>query len=91
MREKVKGLIAEIEKQRLYKGKGGEIMRGGVCHLINSLSQAKLDFSQEQLFQFFDTLKENLKHPNQEIQEHATEAFRSFCASFLSDQGELSN
>ena len=38
MRDKVMNLIAEIEKQRLYRGKGGEIMRGGVCHLINSLS-----------------------------------------------------
>ena len=49
MREKVKDLISEIEKQRLYRGKGGEIMRGGVCHLINSLSQAGIDFTEPQL------------------------------------------
>ena len=67
IREKVVTLIAEIERQRLYRGKGGEIMRGGVCHLINSLSQAKLEFTDAQLDQFFETLKENLKHPNQEI------------------------
>ena len=50
VRAKVMDLIYEIEKQRLYRGKGGEIMRGGVCHLINSLSQAKLDFTDVQLF-----------------------------------------
>jgi hypothetical protein len=44
-------------------------MRGGICHLINSLAQANLTFTQEQLIMFFTTLKENLKHPNQEIQE----------------------
>jgi hypothetical protein len=30
----VKGIIRRVEKERLYKGKGGEIMRQGVCHLI---------------------------------------------------------
>ena len=58
---------SEIEKQRLYRGKGGEIMRAGVCHLIHSLSQAKLDFDKAELQQFFVTLKENLRHPNQTI------------------------
>ena len=38
IRTKVKTLLAEIEKARLYRGKGGEIMRQGVCHLIHSLS-----------------------------------------------------
>ena len=44
MRTRVKTLLAEIEKARLYRGKGGEIMRQGVCHLIHSLSQAKVEF-----------------------------------------------
>ena len=63
----IKTLVSEIEKQRLYRGKGGEIMRAGVCHLIHSLSQAKLDFDKAELQQFFVTLKENLRHPNQTI------------------------
>jgi len=67
IRVKVTTLVYEVESKGLHKGKGGEIMRGGICHLINSLSQAKLDFSQEQLQHFFETLKENLRHPNQEI------------------------
>lgn len=35
---KVKALVGRIEAERLYRGKGGEIMRSGVCHLIHSLS-----------------------------------------------------
>lgn len=38
----VKTIIQRVEKERLYKGKGGEIMRGGVCHLIFSMSKAKI-------------------------------------------------
>lgn len=35
---RVRTLVTEIEAQKLYRGKGGEIMRSGVCHLIHSLS-----------------------------------------------------
>lgn len=38
--ESVRGIVARVEKERLYKGKGGEIMRAGVCHLIYALSIA---------------------------------------------------
>ena len=65
--DKVKSLVSEIEKQRLYRGKGGEIMRSGVCHLIHSICQARIEFNEAELRQFFDTIKENLRHPNQQI------------------------
>ena len=42
IRNSVKGIIEKVDKLRLYRGKGGEIMRGGVCHLIHSMSLAKI-------------------------------------------------
>mmetsp|Transcript_22679 Transcript_22679/g.30267 ORF Transcript_22679/g.30267 Transcript_22679/m.30267 type:complete len:221 (-) Transcript_22679:1535-2197(-) len=83
---RVKTLVSEIEKQRLYRGKGGEIMRSGVCHLIHSLSQAKIQFEESELRQFFATLKENLRHPNQSIQEEATNAFKSYCNAYFAEE-----
>jgi hypothetical protein len=41
-------------------------MRGGVCHLIHSLSISKIRLNNEIKF-FIQTLIENLKHPNPEI------------------------
>lgn len=82
---RVTSLVSEIEEQKLYKGKGGEIIRAGVCHLIHSLSQARIQFNQTELKQFFETLKENLRHPNSLIQEEATNAFKSFCTAYFSD------
>ena len=32
-------LVYEIEAKRLYRGKGGEIMRGAVCNVIESLGR----------------------------------------------------
>ena len=43
----IRGIIKRIEKERLYKGKGGEIMRQGVCHLIHAISTAKISLSDE--------------------------------------------
>ena len=43
----LKGIIKRIEKERLYKGKGGEIMRQGVCHLIHAMSTARINLSDE--------------------------------------------
>ena len=40
--DKVRGIVQRVEKEGLYKGKGGEIMRAGVCHLIYSISIAKI-------------------------------------------------
>jgi hypothetical protein len=40
--DKVRNIISKIEQENLYKGKGGEIMRTGVCHLIHSISISKI-------------------------------------------------
>ena len=36
----IRSIIEKFEKEKLYRGKGGEIMRSGVCHLIHSISKA---------------------------------------------------
>lgn len=38
----ISGLVQTIEKKRLYRGKGGEQMRGAVCRLIECISIAKI-------------------------------------------------
>jgi len=64
IRNRIKSLVFLIEEKKLYKGKGGEIMRNGVCHLIHALCQSHLDLEESELKLFFNTLKENFKHPN---------------------------
>ena len=85
---RVKGIIEKVDKQRLYRGKGGEIMREGVCHLIYSMSLAKINFSKEERVYLFRQLQENFKHPNPEIQEEATKAFHAFCAAYEIERDE---
>ena len=41
-------LVTRIEKARLYRGRGGEIMRSAVCRLIECISQARLPLTVKQ-------------------------------------------
>lgn len=40
--ESIAALVPSIEKARLYRGRGGEIMRAGVCRLIECISLSHL-------------------------------------------------
>ncbi len=44
IRISVRDIIPNVEKSKLYRGKGGEIMRNGVCHLIKAMAIAKVEF-----------------------------------------------
>jgi len=45
--KQIKEAILELDKLKLYKGKGGEIMRSAMSHFIVCTSIAGLDFSIE--------------------------------------------
>ena len=45
--KQIKEVILELEKLKLNKGKGGEIMRSAMSHFIKCCSLAKIDFSME--------------------------------------------
>lgn len=46
--DSVVDLVDRIEKARLYRGRGGEIMRSAVCRLIECISQARLPLTVKQ-------------------------------------------
>lgn len=70
MQKRVAGLVPAIEKARLYRGKGGEIMRAAVSRFIECLSSAAIPLSVKIKSGLIDTLSENLRHPNPQIQVH---------------------
>ncbi|KAJ7541816.1 hypothetical protein O6H91_10G078100 [Diphasiastrum complanatum] len=79
----IANMVPAIEKARLYRGKGGEIMRGAVCRLIESIGIAKIPLSQKFQKTIMDTLDENLKHPNSQIQVSAVAGFQAFVKFYL--------
>jgi len=76
--DEITNLIQNIEKLRLYRGKGGEIMRSGVCKLLRSLAISGLVLTTKHIKTYQATLEENLKHPNENIQIDAKDALKEF-------------
>ena len=66
-------VVPAIEKARLYRGKGGEIMRGAVSRFIEceSLAQIPLELNSQRK-SILDTINENLRHPNSQIQVNSS-------------------
>lgn len=57
------GIVEYIEKKRLFRGKGGDLMRVGVCRLIESVAISGLDLSLPTIVRFFKTLDECIRNP----------------------------
>lgn len=61
-------MVPAIEKARLYRGKGGEIMRSAVSRFIACISMAGISLNEKTKKSLLETLNENLRHPNSQIQ-----------------------
>lgn len=87
--KQIAGVVPAIDKARLYRGKGGEIMRSAVSRFIECISIAQISLTEKIKRSLLDTLNENLRHPNSHIQNVAVEALKHFVPrlSKITDKG----
>lgn len=86
------GIVPAIEKARLYRGKGGEIMRSAVSRFIECIAQAQICLTAKVKRSLLDAINENLRHPNSHIQNAAVEALKHYIhAYYLSADGKEIN
>ncbi|KAM1285817.1 hypothetical protein EV1_028362 [Malus domestica] len=81
--KRVAGVVPAIEKARLYRGKGGEIMRAAVSRFIECVSISSVSLPEKIKCSLLDGLNENLRHPNSQIQDAAAEALKHFVPTYL--------
>ncbi|XP_044502891.1 tubulin-folding cofactor D-like [Mangifera indica] len=79
----VAGIVPDIEKARLYRGKGGEIMRSAVSRFIECISLSHVSLPEKTKQRLLDTLNENLRHPNSQIQIAAVKALKHFVQAYF--------
>lgn len=79
----IAGIVPAIEKARLYRGKGGEIMRSSVSRLIECTSISHIPLSPKTRKILLDTLNDNLRHPNAQIQVCAVQSLKEFVRTYL--------
>ncbi|PNY04717.1 tubulin-specific chaperone D-like protein, partial [Trifolium pratense] len=83
-------VVPAIEKARLYRGKGGEIMRAAVSRFIECISISKVALPEKIKKSLLDTLNENLRHPNSQIQNAAVKGLKHFICAYLLDSDNKS-
>ncbi|RCV42198.1 hypothetical protein SETIT_9G197000v2 [Setaria italica] len=88
MQKALSGIVPAIEKARLYRGKGGEIMRSAVSRFISCISIAGISLNEKIKKSLLETLNENLRHPNSQIQCAAVDALKNFIPTYLVSSGE---
>ncbi|WZY87537.1 hypothetical protein YC2023_044272 [Brassica napus] len=81
--KRIAGIVPAIEKARLYRGKGGEIMRLAVSRFIECISSSHVALSERTERILLDTLTVNLGHPNSQIQNAAVSAVQQLVQSYL--------
>jgi hypothetical protein len=88
--KRVANIVPAIEKARLYRGKGGEIMRSAVSRFIECISIAQISLPDNIKQTLLDNLNENLRHPNPQIQSAAAEALKQFVSAYhgVKDDGK---
>ena len=59
----VRNIVMKVEKARLYRGRGGEIMRDAVCVLIKSIALAGHELSARAQLRLLDSIHETIVHP----------------------------
>uniref|UniRef100_A0A0E0EZR5 Uncharacterized protein n=1 Tax=Oryza meridionalis TaxID=40149 RepID=A0A0E0EZR5_9ORYZ len=88
MQKALSGIVPAIEKARLYRGKGGEIMRSAVSRFIACISMSGISLNEKTKRSLLETLNENLRHPNAQIQCAAVDALKHFIPTYLVSSGE---
>ncbi|KAG2547953.1 tubulin-folding cofactor D-like [Panicum virgatum] len=88
MQKALSGIVPAIEKARLYRGKGGEIMRSAVSRFISCISIAGISLNEKIKKSLLETLNDNLRHPNAQIQCAAVDALKHFIPTYLVSSGE---
>ena len=90
--ERVVTLVRDVEKARLYRGKGGETMRAAVCRFVECLSNVRqpldkgpgLSTGPKSLrTTLLVSMEESLKHPSGDVRDAAVKALGAFAEAYM--------
>lgn len=78
VQEDIAQVVTRVEEKQLYRGKGGEMLRGATCRLIECIADAGLALDASTTAQLQSSLDGQLRHPTLEIVQAAVAALRKF-------------
>ncbi|ETW08601.1 hypothetical protein H310_01145 [Aphanomyces invadans] len=88
---RIKLIPIEMDKRRLYRGRGGEMIRAAVCSLIQSICKLGWPLSVTIVKKYLVTIEECIKNPNEVVRDCAVAAYEELanrCLSKLQEAAE---
>ena len=82
--DEIVDLALKIDKARLYRGRGGELLRHASCLLLENIAKSHLAMDIKKKIALVEFLNENLRQPHEYIQKAASDALRQFLFTYLS-------
>ena len=76
--DKIVNILYDFNRLRLYRGRGGEILREAACLLIELIARSNLEISTKTQKELVEMLNENVKQPHENIQMASISALRHF-------------
>ncbi len=83
LRDSVVSLVPKLEKARLFRGRGAEILRQASCTLLANIARAHLEVPLKTRVLYVEFLNENSKHPQEYISQSAADALRQVLYSYF--------
>ena len=81
--DRIVGLINDFATKRLYRGRGGELLRQAAALLIENIARASLEIPIKLQVQLVEVLNENLRQPHEYIQVSSADALRHFLFTYF--------
>lgn len=84
LQSEIVDIVSVINKERLYRGRGGEQIREAVCLLIENIAKSKLTIPTKLQVLYVESLNDHLRQPHQNVQLAAQSALREFLYAYFS-------
>ena len=84
LQESIVDLVIKLDKARMYRGRGGELLRHSSCLLVENIARSHLVVDIKKKISLVNFLNENLRQPHEYIQKAASSALRQFLFSYFS-------
>lgn len=78
LQKKVKMLPIEMENRRLFRGRGGEMIRSATCNVIEVISICRLSLGFAHVKKYILILEECFVNPSEGVRDAAIDAFGAF-------------
>jgi len=81
--EAIAEIVPNVEKARLYRGRGGDLMRSAISRLIECMSISNIELTIKQQVRLLDSVDANLYHPSEDVQRSSAAALFPLLRSYF--------